>query len=112
MASIKEVDLTSRQFRADPYSRYARWRAESPVFRTTLVDGQHAWIVTRYDDVLTVLKDERFAKDKTKAFLRSNSPGCRGRRRFSSRSNRTCSTSTGPTTPDYEDWSIRRSRRG
>ncbi len=67
MTSIKDVDLTSRQFRADPYSRYARWRAESPVLRTTLVDGQHVWIVTRYDDVLTVLKDERFAKDKTKA---------------------------------------------
>lgn len=66
MNSIKEVDLTSREFRADPYSFYARWRAEAPVFRTTLADKQNAWIVTRYDDVLTVLKDERFAKDKTK----------------------------------------------
>ena len=67
MNSIQEVDLTSRDFRADPYPFYARWRAETPVFRTTLADKQNVWIVTRYDDVLTVLKDERFAKDKTKA---------------------------------------------
>ena len=35
--------------------------------RTTLPDKQNAWLVTRYDDVLAVLKDDRFAKDKTKA---------------------------------------------
>jgi cytochrome P450 len=66
MNSIEEVDLTDREFRADPYPFYARWRADAPVFRTKLADKQSAWIVTRYDDVLTVLKDERFAKDKTK----------------------------------------------
>jgi cytochrome P450 len=67
MKSIEKVDLTSREFRADPYPFYARWRADTPVFRTTLADKQEAWIVTRYDDVLAVLKDERFAKDKTKS---------------------------------------------
>ncbi len=63
----QEVDLSSREFRADPYPFYARWRAEAPVVRTTLPDKQNAWLVTRYDDVLAVLKDDRFAKDKTKA---------------------------------------------
>ena len=67
MSSTRDVDLSSQEFRADPYPLYARWRAETPVFRTTLADKQSAWIVTRYDDVLTVLKDERFAKDKTQA---------------------------------------------
>ena len=67
MSSIENVDLTGPEFRADPYPFYARWRAAAPVFRTKLADKQNAWIVTRYDDVLTVLKDERFAKDKTKA---------------------------------------------
>ena len=67
MSAIKDVDLTSREFRAAPYPFYARWRAETPVVRTTLGDKQIAWIVTRYDDVLTVLKDDRFGKDKTKA---------------------------------------------
>ena len=37
------------------------------MLRTVLRDKQIAWIVTRYDDVLTVLKDERFGKDKRKA---------------------------------------------
>jgi cytochrome P450 PksS len=32
-----------------------------------LPDGQTAWLITRYDDVVTVLKDERFAKDRSRA---------------------------------------------
>jgi cytochrome P450 len=67
MPSAKDVDITSSAFRSDPYPFYARWRAEESVYRTTLPDKQVAWLVTRYDDVLTVLKDDRFAKDKTKA---------------------------------------------
>jgi len=50
-----------------PYPFYARLRAEAPVHRVTLPDGRTAWLVTRYDDVATVLKDERFAKDPTSA---------------------------------------------
>ena len=67
MTATRDVDLTSRDFKADPYPFYARWRDETPVFRTMLPGKQSAWLVTRYDDVLTVLKDDRFAKDKTKA---------------------------------------------
>ncbi len=67
MTALTEVDLTSRAFCADPYPHYARWRAESPVVRTALPDKRFAWLVTRYDDVLAVLKDERFAKDRTRA---------------------------------------------
>jgi cytochrome P450 PksS len=60
-------NLASAQFKADPYPFYARLRAEAPVHRVTLPDGQTAWLVTRYDDVVTVLKDERFAKDRHNA---------------------------------------------
>jgi cytochrome P450 len=60
------VDVTSPAFKANPYLVYARWRAETPVRRLTLPDGQNGWLVTRYDDVATVLKDGRFAKDKRK----------------------------------------------
>ncbi len=67
MSTVKDVDLTSREFRADPYPFYARWRAEAPVCRTTLADRQQVWVVSRYDDVLTILKDDRFGKDKMKA---------------------------------------------
>jgi cytochrome P450 PksS len=67
MPSIRDFDVTSSAFRADPFPFYARWRTETPVFRTTLPEKQDAWLVTRYDDVLAVLKDDRFAKDKHKA---------------------------------------------
>ncbi len=67
MSSARESILTTRAFRNDPYPFYARWRAEQPVFRFLMEGGQPAWMVTRYDDVLTVLKDPRIGKDKTKA---------------------------------------------
>ena len=62
MDPIKSPDLASPRFKANPYPFYARLRAEAPVCRTRLATRQ-VWLVTRYDDVLMVLKDERFAKD-------------------------------------------------
>ena len=62
MDPIKPPDLASPRFKANPYPFYARLRAEAPVYRTRLATRQ-VWLVTRYDDVLMVLKDERFAKD-------------------------------------------------
>jgi cytochrome P450 PksS len=64
------VNITSAQFKADSYPFYARLRAEAPVFRVTLPDRQSAWLVTRYDDVSRVLKDEGFAKDRRNAMTR------------------------------------------
>jgi cytochrome P450 len=60
-------DLASPAFKADPYPFYARLRAEAPVWRATLRDRRTAWLVTRYEDVTRVLKDDTFAKDKLNA---------------------------------------------
>jgi cytochrome P450 len=71
---IQAPDLGSPKFKANPYPFYARLRAEAPVFPTRMQTGQPAWLVTRYDDVLLVLKDERFANDwssKAPWYLRS-----------------------------------------
>jgi cytochrome P450 len=38
-------------------------RADAPVFPITGPFGIRAWLVTRYDDVLSAIKDDRFAKD-------------------------------------------------
>ena len=65
--TIVAPDLASPQFKADPHPFYARLRAEAPVWRTTLPDRRVAWLVTRYDDVARVLKDDTFAKDKLNA---------------------------------------------
>ena len=64
---IASPDLASPRFKADPYPFYARLRAEAPVWRTKLPDKRTAWLVTRYEDVAGVLKDERFAKDPLNA---------------------------------------------
>ncbi len=62
MSRIPTPDLASPQFKANPYPFYARLRTEAPVYPTRALSRQ-VWLVTRYDDVLQVLKDERFAND-------------------------------------------------
>lgn len=64
MNHISRVNLASSQFKADPYPFYAKLRAEAPVYRTILPYRQPAWLITRYDDALAVLKDERLVKDR------------------------------------------------
>ena len=68
MNNLPDINIASREFRANPYPFYARLRAEAPVYRTLLPDKQAAWLITRYDDVLMALKDEqRFSKDRLAA---------------------------------------------
>jgi len=59
---IKIADLARPEFKANPYPFYARLRADTPVCPTSLL-GQPTWLISRYDDVVMVLKDERFTKD-------------------------------------------------
>jgi cytochrome P450 PksS len=68
MSHTSRVKLASRQFKADPYPFYTKLRAEAPVFRTSLPTRQPAWLITRYDDALAVLKDERLVKDRRNVF--------------------------------------------
>jgi cytochrome P450 PksS len=67
MPQIIAPNLASPHFKANPYPFYTRLRAEAPVYRTTLANRQVAWLVTRYDDALAVLKDERFVKNRLNA---------------------------------------------
>ena len=70
MAPIKNVDISSAAFKANPYPFYAQLRDEAPVHRITLGDKRTAWLVSRYEDVVTVLKDDRFVKDKRSVLSR------------------------------------------
>src|SRR5437867_11183495 len=47
------------EFHANPYPFYHRLRSEDPVHQT----GMGFWVVTRYDDVVTVLRDPRFGRE-------------------------------------------------
>src|SRR2546428_13710897 len=53
------------EFVADPYPTYHRLRAEDPVHRSPL----GFWVLTRYEDVVAVLRDLRAAKEAIAAFV-------------------------------------------
>jgi len=58
------IDISSANFKANPYPFFARLRAEAPVHRLHLPGRQTAWLITRYDDVAAALKDPRFVKNR------------------------------------------------
>lgn len=62
MDKLQITHLATPQFKANPYPFYARLRAEAPVCRTKLF-GKPTWLITRYDDVVAMLKDERLLKE-------------------------------------------------
>jgi cytochrome P450 len=47
----------------DPYPHYRRLRERDPVHRSRLIGG---WVLTRYDDVSSILRDNRFLADDRK----------------------------------------------
>ena len=67
MGEQDRAKLFSPEFWADPFPFFARLRAEEPVHRTLLPPRTPIWLVTRHEDVQALLKDERFAKDRTRA---------------------------------------------
>ena len=65
-SAIESPDLASPAFKANPYPFYARLRAEAPVHRMKLSFWlPTVWVVSRYADVLAVLKDDRVSNDIT-----------------------------------------------
>ncbi len=59
------VDIAGRAFKQDPHVFLRAMRSEAPVVRVR-VGRRESWLVTRYDDVTRLLKDERFVKDLSK----------------------------------------------
>lgn len=60
---MKASELAHPQFKANPYPFYARMRADSPIFQAAVPLAGRGWFVTRYDDVVTVARDDRFSRD-------------------------------------------------
>ena len=57
-------DLFSPRFKADPFPLFAHLRQHEPLYCHHAPYGADIWYITRYEDVMTVLKDNiRFAKD-------------------------------------------------
>ena len=69
MPPIELPRLDSPRFKANPYPVYARLRTEAPVYRAKVAFWLPGiWVITRYEDVVRVLKDPRFSKDYTRAY--------------------------------------------
>jgi cytochrome P450 len=62
MTSFNPMDP---EFLADPYPTYHRLRTEDPVHYSPL----DFWVLTRYEDVVAVLRDPRFVKEPLAAFI-------------------------------------------
>jgi cytochrome P450 len=64
MQPLAPPDFNSQRFKANPFPYYARLREEAPVFRIKGLANEPAWLVTRYDDVHSVLKHANLSKDR------------------------------------------------
>ncbi|MBG0816688.1 cytochrome P450 [Planomonospora sp. ID82291] len=63
-AATGAFDLTDPALLSDPYGGFARMREQAPMVRGAFPGAAApVWLVTRYDDVRTVLGDPRFVND-------------------------------------------------
>jgi cytochrome P450 len=65
----RQVNIVSAEFKANPFPLLATLRATEPIFCTHLPDKIKTplWLITRYEDVFALLKDERFPKNRRNA---------------------------------------------
>ena len=68
-APARSANPLGPEFLKNPYAFYRRLRDADPVHRSTVVPG--AWFLTRYKDVVAVLKDTRFARFYMADFFRN-----------------------------------------
>ena len=63
------IDLFDSEFKANPYPHYARLRSKTPVHRVLLPAGACGSLLAMRsnEDVVAVLKHERFVKDQRNA---------------------------------------------
>ncbi|HYC92960.1 MAG TPA: cytochrome P450 [Thermoanaerobaculia bacterium] len=67
MTQQRDPDYASSTFKAAPYEHWALLRRHAPIHHVRLRNGTKAWLITRYEDAVTVLGDQRFAKDPLRA---------------------------------------------
>ena len=63
MSKVLTYNPFLAEVREDPYPHYRELREAEPVHRSPFMD---MWVLTRYEDVAFVLRDQRFSADRTK----------------------------------------------
>lgn len=61
-------ELFTREFTQNPYPVYEKLRQNDPIHRVLFPHGDFGWIISRYEDAVEVLKDNRFSKDVVKRY--------------------------------------------
>src|SRR5215216_8023088 len=61
------VNIVSPQFKANPFPFLTNLRNSQPVYRTELPDKTSVWLISRYEDVAALLRDEHFVKNRRTA---------------------------------------------
>ncbi|MFI5606193.1 cytochrome P450 [Amycolatopsis sp. NPDC051903] len=65
MTTAEELELpVARKCPFAPPEEYTQIREEQPITRVRIPDGKQAWVVSRHEDVRTVLNDRRFSSDR------------------------------------------------
>src|SRR5690349_11227161 len=67
MSHYTMTDFTSPELKQNPFPVLRNLRTSAPLYRFELSNDKYAWMVTRYDDVLAIIKDPRFVKDIRRA---------------------------------------------
>jgi cytochrome P450 len=62
-----QPNIVSAEFKANPFPFLARLRVSEPIYQTTLPDQTPVWLLTRYEDVNALLRDDRFTKNRRSA---------------------------------------------
>jgi cytochrome P450 PksS len=64
MPDKQKFNLSGPVFEANPYPTYAAMQRDAPIYWQAWDNGGGTWIVTRYEDVATILRDhKRFVKN-------------------------------------------------
>lgn len=62
-------DLFSQVFKTDPFATFIKMRQDDPIYAHQAPDGHTIWYITRYEDVVAILRDNvHFVKDIRHAF--------------------------------------------
>ncbi len=56
------INLASAQFKEDAYEIYKESRKKQPILFVNQVEIGKEWLITRYEDALPLLKDNRLKK--------------------------------------------------
>ncbi|MCQ6567843.1 cytochrome P450 family protein [Bacillus mycoides] len=62
------INLASAQFKEDAYEIYKESRKVQPILFVNKVEIGTEWLITRYEDALPLLKDNRLKKDQANVF--------------------------------------------